>query len=73
MDRGKLKKTGKESLSPAAMGNLRHKLEDILVIGRTTLIYAGEDFEDREAFGWERALKQFLELPEGEDSLSIVP
>jgi hypothetical protein len=46
-------------------GNPRHKLEDILVIGLTTLVCDGEDFEDMEAFGRERELKTFLELPHG--------
>jgi hypothetical protein len=33
---------------------LRHKLEDILVIGLAALLCNGEDFEDMEAFGQER-------------------
>ena len=48
-------------------GNLRHKLIDILVIGLTTLLCNGADFEDMEDFGREREdeLKKFLELPGG--------
>ena len=34
-------------------GNLRHKLEDILVIALAALLCNGEDFEDMEAFGQE--------------------
>ena len=45
-------------------GNLRHKLEDILVIGLCSVICMGEDFE---LFGQEREewLHTFLELPNG--------
>jgi hypothetical protein len=48
-------------------GNLRHKLEDILVIVLATLLCNGEDDEDMEAFGLEREaeLRKFLELPQG--------
>ena len=48
-------------------GNLRHKLVDILVIGLTTLLCNGSDYEDMEAFGLEREkeLRKFLELPNG--------
>lgn len=48
-------------------GNIRHKLEDIIIIGLCTLIGNGEDFEDMEDFGKEREewLRQFLELPNG--------
>ena len=48
-------------------GNIRHKLEDILVIGLITLLCNGSDFEDMEAFGREREsdLKKFLDLPNG--------
>lgn len=50
-----------------AWGNLRHKLEDILIIGLCSVICKGEDFEDMELFGKEREewLKNFLELPHG--------
>ena len=43
-------------------GNLRHKLEDILVIGLCSVICMGEDFEDMELFGQERQewLRTFL-------------
>lgn len=48
-------------------GNLRHKLEDILVIGLCSVICMGEDYEDMELFGQERQewLRTFLELPNG--------
>lgn len=50
-----------------AWGNLRHKLEDILIIGLCSTICCGEDFEDMEAFGKDREewLRGFLELPNG--------
>ena len=50
-------------------GNIRHKLEDIIIIGLCTVICGGEDFKDMEEFGRER--EQFLhddlglELPNG--------
>lgn len=48
-------------------GNVRHKLEDIIIIGLCTLICGGEDFADMEAFGKSRQkyLAKFLELPNG--------
>lgn len=48
-------------------GNIRHKLEDIIIIGLGTLICNGENFADMEEFGKEREewLSQFLELPNG--------
>ena len=48
-------------------GNIRHKLEDIVIIGLLTIICIGEDFTDMENFGVERNewLKTFLELPFG--------
>ncbi|MDR2485564.1 MAG: transposase family protein [Treponema sp.] len=48
-------------------GNLRHKLEDIPVIGLAALLCNGEGFEDMEAFGQEREaeLRKFLEPPRG--------
>ena len=48
-------------------GNVRHKLEDMIVIGLCTLICGGEDYADMEEFGIEREefLRQFLELPNG--------
>ena len=48
-------------------GNIRHKLEDIVIIGLCTLICGGEDFPDMEEFGKEReeSLRRFLELPNG--------
>jgi predicted transposase YbfD/YdcC len=68
MDIEKLKERLERVADPRRQwGNLRHKLEDILVIGLTTLVCDGEDFEDMEAFGREREqeLKTFLELPHG--------
>ena len=48
-------------------GNIRHKLEDIIIIGLCTIICGGEDFADMEAFGKSRQeyLLKFLELPNG--------
>lgn len=48
-------------------GNIRHRLEDIIIIGLCTLICGGEDFPDMEEFGKEREkwLRTFLELPNG--------
>jgi len=48
-------------------GNLRHKLEEIVIIGLCTIICGGEDFDDMEEFGVEREewLREFLELPNG--------
>jgi predicted transposase YbfD/YdcC len=48
-------------------GNLRHKLEDIIIIGLFSTICLGEDFADMEEFGKERKewLRDFLELPNG--------
>ncbi len=48
-------------------GNVRHKLEDILIIGLCSVICQGEDYEDMELFGNERIewFQTFLELPNG--------
>ena len=48
-------------------GNIRHKLEDIIIIGLCTLICKGEDYADMEEFGKERYawLSTILELPNG--------
>ena len=48
-------------------GNIRHKLEDIIIIGLCTVICGGENFADMEAFGKSRQeyLAKFLELPNG--------
>lgn len=48
-------------------GNLRHKLEEILIIGLCSVICCGEDFVDMEEFGKDREewLRGFLELPNG--------
>ena len=32
-------------------GNIRHKLEDIIIIGLCTVMCGGENFADMEAFG----------------------
>jgi len=50
-------------------GNIRHKLEDIIIIGLCAVISNGEDYEDMEIFGianeeWLRE-KLRLELPNG--------
>lgn len=68
MDIKKLQEGVKEITDPRRQwGNLRHKLEDILIIGLCSVICQGEDFEDMEVFGKEREewLKKFLELPHG--------
>jgi hypothetical protein len=48
-------------------GNLRHQLEDIIILGLFSTLCLGEDFADREEFGKEREewLRNFLELPNG--------
>ncbi len=48
-------------------GNLRHKLEEILIIGLFSIICMGQNFEDMETFGRERMdwLLTFMELPNG--------
>lgn len=64
----KLQESVKEVKDPRrAWGNLRHKLEDILIIGLCSVICQGEDFEDMELFGKERKewLEKFLQLPHG--------
>jgi hypothetical protein len=45
-------------------GNLRHKLEDLIIIGLLSTPCLGEDFADMEEFGKEREewLRKFLEL-----------
>ncbi len=68
MDIKKLQESVKEVKDPRrSWGNLRHKLEDILIIGLCSIICQGEDFEDMELFGRERKewLEEFLELPHG--------
>lgn len=68
MDIKKLQEGVKEVKDPRrSWGNLRHKLEDILIIGLCSVICQGEDFEDMEIFGKERKgwLEKFLELPHG--------
>ena len=48
-------------------GNIRHKLEDIIIIGLCATICGGEDYADMEELGIEREewLRNFLELPNG--------
>jgi len=48
-------------------GNLRHKLNEILIIGLCSVISCGEDFDDMEDYGKDREewLRGFLELPHG--------
>ena len=48
-------------------GNIRHRLDDIIIIGLCTVICGGEDYNDMEEFGLEREewLRTFLELPNG--------
>jgi predicted transposase YbfD/YdcC len=68
MDIARLKEKLEEMNDPRRQwGNIRHKLEDILVIGLVTLVCNGQDFEDMEVFGLEREaeLRKFLELPGG--------
>jgi hypothetical protein len=68
MDIVRLKEKLGEITDPRrSWGNLRHKLEDILVIGLATSLCNGSDFGDMEEFGLEREteLRKFLELPEG--------
>jgi hypothetical protein len=45
-------------------GNIRHKSEDILIIGLATLLCNGYDYGDMETFGLagEEDLRRFLEL-----------
>lgn len=68
MEIKKLQEKIKEVKDPRRQwGNLRHKLEDILIIGLCSVICQGEDYEDMELFGIERKewLEGFLELPNG--------
>jgi predicted transposase YbfD/YdcC len=68
MDIQKLKEEALKVRDPRrAYGNLRHKLEDMIIIGLLSIICLGEDFVDMEEFGREREewLRGFLELPNG--------
>jgi hypothetical protein len=68
MDIGELKEKLERITDPRRQwGNLRHKLEYVLLIGLADLFFDGEDFHDMETFGKERGdeLKKFLELPRG--------
>ncbi len=55
------------TLHRAVYGHIRHRLEDIVVIGLCVAICGGEDFADMETFGRERErwLRGFLEFPNG--------
>ena len=48
-------------------GFIRHKLEDLLVIGLCSIIIRGEGFDEMEELGkiWEPWFRKFLELPNG--------
>lgn len=69
MEIKKLKEEIKKVSEPrrTTYGNIRHKLEDIIIIGLCTVICGGEDFADMEEFGKSRKeyLAEFLELPNG--------
>lgn len=69
MEIKKLKEEIKNISEPrrTTYGNIRHKLEDIIIIGLCTVICGGEDFADMEEFGKSRKeyLAEFLELPNG--------
>lgn len=69
MEIKKLKEEIKNISEPrrTAYGNIRHKLEDIIIIGLCTVICGGEDFADMEEFGKSRKeyLAKFLELSNG--------
>jgi len=68
MEIKKLKETLQEVSDPRrSYGNLRHKLESILIIGLCSIICCGEDFVDMEEFGKDREewLHGFLDLPHG--------
>lgn len=69
MDIQSLKKeiAGLHDARRTAYGHIRHKLEDIVVIGLCVAICGGEDFADMKTFGRERErwLRGFLELPDG--------
>ncbi len=69
MEIEKLKEEIKSISEPRSIGygNIRHKLEDIIIIGMCTVICEGEDFADMEEFGKSRKdfLTKFLELPNG--------
>lgn len=64
----KMKERLKDVTDPRrSYGNIRHKLEDIIIIGLCTVICGGEDYADMEEFGKEREdfLRKLLELPSG--------
>lgn len=63
----KLKEEIKNIKEPrrTSYGNIRHKLEDILIIGLCTILCGGEDFADMEEFGKDRKdfYKNFWNFP----------
>lgn len=68
MDMQKLKQEiGKMTDPRRSYGNLRHKLEDMVIIGLLCILCKGEDYNDMEVFGKHREewLRTFLELPNG--------
>jgi hypothetical protein len=68
MDMQKLKQEiGKMTDPRRSYGNLRHKLEDMIIIGLLCILCKGEDYNDMEVFGKHREewLLTFLELPNG--------
>lgn len=69
MEFSKLKENIRNITEPrrVSYGNIRHRLDDIIIIGLCTVICGGEDYSDMEEFGLEREewLRTFLELPNG--------
>lgn len=64
----KLIESAKEVTDPRRLwGNLRHKLESILIIGLISMLCGGKDFVDMEVLGKAKYewLKGFLDLPNG--------
>ena len=65
----KIKRRNKKIEDPRRMryGNIRHKLEDIIIMRLCTVICGGKDCADMEVFAVERKdfLRKFLELPNG--------
>jgi hypothetical protein len=67
MRNGNKKVKRRNSRPTSKLGNIRHKLEDIIIIGLCSVMSCGEDFVDMEEFGKDREewLSSFLELPHG--------
>ncbi len=65
----KLKEEIKNITDPrrTSRDNIKHKLEDIIIIGLCTIICGGNNYIEMEEFGIEREewLRNFLELPNG--------